>query len=101
MENASPNVRWQAGESGRATTPLPGREQYLDSILALNNFLREYTATLENFYFIDATDVMMKGGKTRPEYFVSDGIHLNTDGHATWTKLMKDKLTELEIPYEQ
>ena len=77
--------------------PLPGREQYLESILGLNRYLKEYIATLDGFEFIDATEVMMTDGKTRPEFFIKDGIHLNAEGHAAWTKLMRAKLEELDI----
>lgn len=79
--------------------PLPGREQYLESILGLNAYLKSYLEGMDGFYFIDATDAMMKDGKTRPEYFNSDGIHLNAAGHAAWTKLMRAKLEELGIPH--
>lgn len=79
--------------------PLPGREQYLESILGLNAYLKTYLEGLDGFYFIDATDAMMKDGKTRPEYFNRDGIHLNAAGHAAWTKLMRAKLEELGVPH--
>ena len=78
--------------------PLPGRPQYWENIQALNRFLVDYCARTERMEFIDATAAMTTPeGAFRPEYFVRDGIHLNAQGHAVWTRLMHEKLREMGV----
>ena len=78
--------------------PLPGRPEFWDNINSLNKFLADYCKDLNNLEFVDATSTMLnEEGDFRPEYFISDGIHLNAEGHKAWTNLMLEKLNDLNI----
>ncbi len=75
--------------------PLPGRSEYWEDINETNQALKEYCESNENMYFADATSFMLdENGDFRPELFIDDGVHLNEDGHALWTELMKEILEE-------
>lgn len=77
--------------------PLPGRSEYWEDTKLINQELEDYCETHDNMYFIDATSTMLDAeGNFRPELFKEDGIHLNADGHALWTELMKQKLEEIQ-----
>lgn len=88
--------------------PLLGRPEYWDLTVKVNEYLKEYCEKNENMYFVDATSAMLSDEGTpdmetsdgryfNPSIYVSDGLHLNQEGHDLWTPFMKDKLKELGI----
>lgn len=78
--------------------PLPGRQEYKASIDSVNVFIRDYCKEHENFFFLDADPIMLNSdGSYKPEYFRSDQIHLNQEGHDAWTKLMVETLHSIGI----
>jgi len=75
--------------------PLPGRSEYWEGTKEINAELQTYCETHKNMIFADATSLILdSSGNFRPELFKSDGIHLNEEGHAIWTELMKKLLGE-------
>lgn len=69
--------------------PLPGRSEFRARTAEVNAFVAEYCAEHENFYYGDSDSVILGAdGQPVPEYFESDGIHLNAVGHDAWTPLM-------------
>ena len=88
--------------------PLPSRQEFWADTVKTNDLLRQMCRETERMYFMDATDAMLSAsgpenmktpvGDDRyftPEYFRSDGIHLNKKGHDVWTALMKKTLSEI------
>ena len=88
--------------------PLPNRQEFWADTVKTNHLLRQMCEETERMYFMDATDAMLSENGTqdmetptgdgryfRPEYFRSDGIHLNKKGHDVWTALMKEILSEI------
>lgn len=92
-----------------AGLPLPKRSQYWELTQQVNNWIADYCAEHENFYFVDGTDSMltdsgdaaMQTGDGRyfnPAIFKSDGIHLTQEGHDLWTPYMTAALAEAGFP---
>ena len=88
--------------------PLPNRQEFWVDTVKTNNLLKQMCEETERMYFMDATDAMLSengsqnmktptgdGRYFTPEYFRSDGIHLNKKGHDVWTMLMKKTLSEI------
>ena len=91
-----------------AGLPLPGRMEYWDLTVEVNNFLKDYCEAHENMYFVDGTDGILTsegpeelatgdGRYFNPDIFISDQIHLTQEGHDIWTPYMKAQLEALNI----
>lgn len=88
-----------------AGLPLPGRAEYWDLTVEVNNFLKAYCDEHENMIFVDGTDGILTdegpeelatgdGRYFNPAIFISDQIHLTQEGHDIWTQYMFDALEE-------
>jgi len=51
----------------------------------VNRQIKALTLTQHDLIFVDVVADMMADGKPKP-LFVADGLHLNPDGYAIWTK---------------
>jgi lysophospholipase L1-like esterase len=75
--------------------PCPGRPTLWADTERINDYLRRYCAVRDNMVFADATALMTtESGGFRPDYFNSDGIHLNTEGRAVWRDFILERLAE-------
>lgn len=88
--------------------PLPGRQQYWEDTVRINRFLEEMCAADDRLYFMDATGDLLgaegpadmetfDGKYFSPQYYRSDGIHLNKKGHDIWTAVMKRTLEQMGV----
>lgn len=76
-----------------AIKPSPSREKYLLKVKAANERISDYLATQKNMSFIDVYSLMLTpDGKSRPELFLSDRLHLNQLGYDIWIKEIKPQL---------
>lgn len=57
-----------------------------------NSLIREYLSKQQNNVYIDIFPQMLKEGKSRPELFVGDMLHMNAQGYAIWEKAVKPHL---------
>jgi lysophospholipase L1-like esterase len=64
----------------------PSREAHTERIIALNQMMKDFMARQANASFIDVFSQLRKDGKNRPELFVKDMLHLNSEGYAIWEK---------------
>lgn len=91
-----------------AGLPLPGRAEYWDLTVEVNNFLKDYCDSRDYMYFVDGTDSILTaegpeelatgdGRYFNPDIFIADQIHLTQEGHDLWTPYMKAQLEELDI----
>lgn len=71
--------------------PLPGRQQFWENTVKINEFLKEMCKGNERLHFLDATVALQApdGSPFNKKYFRKDGIHLNKIGHDIWTAEMK------------
>lgn len=58
-----------------------------------NELIAEYIRTQPRVQFIDVDSAMLDPqGKPRPELFRKDGLHMNAQGYAVWTGIIKPVL---------
>ncbi len=70
-------------------TPAPSRWSMLQEINKANQMVRDYCFATEGLIYIDAYPYMVDAqGGPRPEFFVSDQLHMNDKGYAVWRRLV-------------
>ena len=69
----------------------PSRMTMFEKQQQLNERLKNYCKPLKNVYFLDvATPMLNNEGKPDPKYFIKDMLHMNPDGYALWTSVVKN-----------
>lgn len=63
---------------------LPGRSEYTELTIKVNDALEEYCGSVDYLYFVDADAMTYNGEVYADELFAEDGIHLNHDGQIRW-----------------
>lgn len=63
---------------------LPGRAEYLDMTLEINDQLRKLAEETDYLYYVDANDLTYDGANFDESLFVKDMIHLNHEGQMRW-----------------
>jgi len=77
-----------------AMKPSPSRDQFQQKCAQANALIRGFLASQPNTMFVDVFKPMLKNGKSRPELFVSDRLHMNPEGYAIWEKALKPYLNK-------
>jgi lysophospholipase L1-like esterase len=72
--------------------PSPSRDQYQQKAKDANALVRNFLSKEKNTVFIDIFSPMMKDGKSRPELFVEDRLHMNAKGYAIWEAAVRPYL---------
>jgi|TARA_B110000305_G_scaffold242193_1_gene320982 hypothetical protein len=63
--------------------------------LAFNNKIKAFSLQKNNLFFIDVwQDMLNSEGNPKPELFIKDGLHINSEGYALWTRLVKPVLAK-------
>lgn len=76
-----------------ALKPSPSREKYSAKAIAANKLIKNFLAKEKNTAFIDVfTPMLDKNGKSRPELFVEDMLHMKPAGYAIWEKAVRPYL---------
>jgi lysophospholipase L1-like esterase len=76
-----------------AIKPSPARWKLLAAQKRANDLIREYIAGKSHLEYVDvATPLVDVAGQPRRELFAADGLHLNDQGYALWTKIVGPKL---------
>ena len=63
---------------------LPGRSEYTELTIKVNDALEEYCEEVDYLYFVDADAMTYNDESYSNELFLDDGIHLNHDGQILW-----------------
>lgn len=79
-----------------ALKPSPVRAKYLPKCKATNDLIAAFVKKEKNASFLDVYALMMKNGKTMPEIFVEDMLHMNLVGYRIWEKAIKPYLIKNE-----
>lgn len=67
----------------------PSRAKIRENVLRANALLAAECAKHPHRIFVDvATPMLDASGKTRPELFIEDQLHLQPAGYAVWTKVL-------------
>lgn len=72
--------------------PSPSRDEYQQKCAQVNTLIRNFLAGQPNTSFVDVFTPMLKNGKSRPELFVGDRLHMKAEGYAIWEKAVKPYL---------
>ena len=64
--------------------PSPTREDILPELRELNTYFQQTMARLNGVYINIHEDMLTQKGATRPELFLSDGLHMNREGYKIW-----------------
>ena len=80
------------------TTPTPKRWKVWNKILQANKKLERFCKQVPNLYFISTRDKFIgTDGLPIQSFFLSDELHLNSDGYKLWSSVIKSKLIEVGI----
>jgi lysophospholipase L1-like esterase len=73
--------------------PSPARLALLPQMRAANALIAEFIHTGRDLDYIDVfTPMMREDGQPRPEIFGPDRLHMNAQGYALWTRLIRPHL---------
>lgn len=73
--------------------PSPSREKFLPVVIDSNKLIRDYITTQKDMHFIDVFNPMLTTeGKSKPEIFLADRLHMNNLGYEIWIKEIKPYL---------
>lgn len=76
-----------------AITATNARISAWDNVQEANRLVKNMCDRSSNFHFIETKDSYLgKDGKPIKDLFVKDQIHLNEDGYAIWTKIIRKEL---------
>lgn len=75
--------------------PSLARMQHWPRMAEANRLVRELAEQHPRLRYLDvATPMLGPDGKPRPELFVEDGLHLNGEGYALWTRVIQPVLLD-------
>ena len=78
--------------------PSVEREKMIPKIIETNLLLSKYVIGELKAQFINVFDQMVTAeNRSRPELYLSDGLHLNKEGYAIWSTVIKEALLVPEI----
>jgi lysophospholipase L1-like esterase len=66
--------------------PSPSRDQFQAKAMEANALIMKFFATQKDVTFLDIYTPMLNDGKSRPELFLGDRLHMNEKGYAIWEK---------------
>ncbi|SEM76243.1 Lysophospholipase L1 [Chitinophaga rupis] len=73
--------------------PSPSREKFQQKAIEANALIKDFLSKEKQTVFIDVFHAMLTAdGKTRPELFVSDMLHMNAKGYQIWKELVEPHL---------
>lgn len=73
--------------------PSPSRAIYFDTAREANTLIKNYISTQKNITYVNIFNPMLtKKGKTRPELFIDDMLHMNKKGYKIWRRKIKGHL---------
>ena len=74
-------------------TPTQARVKAWPQVQEANKLVKEMCQKSANFHYIETTAAYLdSAGNPNQSLFVQDQIHLNADGYAIWTKIIKKEL---------
>ncbi|HEY0743445.1 MAG TPA: GDSL-type esterase/lipase family protein [Chryseosolibacter sp.] len=75
-----------------AMKPSPSRDQFQVKAMEGNRLIKNFFEGKKDVTFLDIYTPMLAGGKSRPELFLEDRLHMNEKGYAIWEKKLKKHL---------
>ncbi len=75
-----------------AITPSPSRWSVWEHAQSTNAMIAEYIASESGLHYIDTGPLLLHNGEPNPDNYVFDGLHLNVNGYAVWTNVIRKRL---------
>lgn len=75
-----------------AMKPSPSRDQFQAKAMEANGLIRKFFEGRKDVTFLDIYTPMLTNGKSRPELFLEDQLHMNEKGYAIWEKKLAKHL---------
>lgn len=76
-------------------TPTKSRWKQWPEIKTVNEKIKAYCAKTPNLHFVETAEAFLtKEGLPRTELFVADQLHLNPQGYALWSSLIKKEIEQ-------
>jgi lysophospholipase L1-like esterase len=72
--------------------PSVARWKLAEKMRKANGLIKSDCKKDEKLVFVDVWEAMLEGGRPRKDLLRDDGLHMNDDGYAIWTKLVRPKL---------
>ncbi|MBI1768379.1 MAG: GDSL family lipase [Bacteroidetes bacterium] len=72
--------------------PSPSRDRLQQKAIEANRSIQKFFAGEKSVVFVDIYSQMLRNGKSRPELFVEDQLHMNTAGYKIWEDAVKKYL---------
>lgn len=80
-----------------AFKPSPSRDKFQQKAAAANALIAQFLSKEKNTVFVDVYKLMLSAqGKSRPELFVSDMLHMNSQGYLIWENAVRPYLLKNE-----
>ncbi len=81
-----------------AISPTPSRAEHLAVVLEANRLIRKRCAQEDDLHFVDtASQLLDADGQPDPRWFVEDRLHLNAEGYAAWTAMVRPVVHRLDM----
>jgi hypothetical protein len=81
--------------------PSPSRWRFWPQMKEANEMLQQMCAADSRLVYLDvATPMLGDGGQPRPEIFLRDKLHMNRQGYAIWTRVVRAGMVEVEAVWE-
>lgn len=75
--------------------PSPLRWKWWPKFQETNRLIAEYISKEKKMWYVDVSQPMLgRNGKPIPELFTSDSLHMNSNGYALWTKILKPEVAK-------
>jgi lysophospholipase L1-like esterase len=74
--------------------PSPSRWNIKERMIAGNDMIREFLASIENTGYVSVWDGMLISGKPDPSIFLQDSLHMNAKGYHIWQKAIQPELIQ-------
>lgn len=72
--------------------PSPSRDKYQEKAKAALQKIKAFYSAQANVTYIDVYSMMLKDGKSRPELFIADQLHMNEEGYKMWERAIRPHL---------
>jgi hypothetical protein len=79
-------------------TPTPARWHVWPEIKEANEMIKEICAKHQNTYYVDTEKYFLSSsGLPKSDLFITDRLHLNADGYAIWSRIIKNELNKVLV----
>ena len=76
--------------------PSPSKQSIFRTIVDSNRLIQQEASVRDNLHYVDIfTPMLTSAGRSNPEYFTEDMLHMNEAGYNVWTSVMLGRREEI------